>query len=576
MYSDKPALLKHKRRFHRGEIFYDVKPVQCGVCGKMLSSNSNLKIHMRIHTGEKPYKCEHCGISFMNDARLRLHRSREHGTVEVKGTSRLRVSSKKHKAHMPPTVQPSGDYTKLPCRYCGKFYRVPHIYDHEKHHEDPDAFKCDKCGRTYGSSASLKFHQKRCLDTDGSTTASMMRECRFCGRMFARAYLALHEKRHVEARIKRPFTCEICARCYSKEKALNAHMRRHTEVPKFACDVCGKACFSLAGLVMHQNTHKQKHCTLCDFVAHAHFELVRHLSDVHGTSMNPTKRLKLYKCDDCNYCTQYNSNMKKHVDNHRHSCVALPAPRPRTRFDKDRPVECHVCNFKTSRPHKLKDHMVSFHADNLSNFDNLVLVDLPQPITCHVCGAVIAHERTMLEHNLSCANKLNRWKCPHCSFSTNAKVNLSEHLSTHTGKRRYKCHLCSFTTAYRSGINGHLKREHGTKFSAIVNDVGLSKMDLVQSELENVKLDLREEEVEYFEVEEEPSHIQFQQVAGDDLEHDVEPFVVVGPQDFVEVEESQVAVEIEVDHEVELALEEIKRENALEDEAVMLLTDHHV
>ncbi|XP_074647917.1 uncharacterized protein LOC141903614 [Tubulanus polymorphus] len=160
---------------------------KCPYCNRLFRGRSYLRLHLRIHTGERPHKCPHCLKGFTTRDALNKH---------------LFVHTEDR---------------QFKCGECGKmFKRISHVKEHLKIHSSERPYECSCCNKRFKTSNACKVHIR-------THTSTAPWQCSFCSKSFReKGSLERHWRKHTGSK---PYECKHCKRRFSEHGTLNRHLR---------------------------------------------------------------------------------------------------------------------------------------------------------------------------------------------------------------------------------------------------------------------------------------------------------------------------------------------------------------
>lgn len=205
-----------------------------------------------------------------------------------------------------------------------------------------------------------------------------------------------HLKRHMLSHTgEKPHKCEHCPKSFAQKTDLNRHMSSHAVHYDFHCGSCGRG--------FPEESIKTQHEVNC--------------------------KTKRYICDICNYMTFSIGNLHLHQRKH----------------TGERPYTCPSCDKRFTRVAHLNQH-VKLHANEFE-------------IHCSMCGRGFADEHEMLQHELSCKNRM--FQCHMCHDVHHRMDNLKRHIKvTHMGEKEVLCEFCSKQFPAKSSLTKHVRICH--------------------------------------------------------------------------------------------------------------------
>lgn len=210
-----------KQHIYRVHTVIDA-PFPCAVCDSTFKLKDDLKLHQRIHTGEKPYTCTECDMAFTQAHSLSSH-------------MRTHTGEKPYK-----------------CSLCdSSFTLMSNLVTHERTHSGERPYKCDDCESSFTQHSALTIHRRRVH------TKEFPYKCEHCEKAFSCSQDRLnHTRTHTG---EKPYKCSECDGVFGDSSTLKKHVRTHTGERPYKCSECDFAAAVSHNLKTHvRRVHSQE------------------------------------------------------------------------------------------------------------------------------------------------------------------------------------------------------------------------------------------------------------------------------------------------------------------------------
>ncbi|XP_077497491.1 uncharacterized protein LOC144108084 [Amblyomma americanum] len=476
--------LKFHLRKHTGE-----RPFQCSHCSQAFARKHHLVVHLRIHTGEKPYQCHLCPGTFKHDTSLQRHLISHRGEKPYEchfcsKTFASRVAMKRHerKYHPEASVVLSGQIT-----WC--LFPLPDIIVTLRLQASLPVFLIKSKSAFHQSvDYSLPKHPylplvQTILPVNVDASGMFLETCSetcvpfLCAASAtSRSKCSTPPEKTLQEGMQR-YICPECGYATARSSNLKRHMRKHTGERPFRCSHCSQAFTRKHHLVIHLRIHtgeKPYHCHLCPRTFTHENSLQSHLISHRGE--------KPYKCRLCSKAFACRVAMKQHERKCQpEASMVLSGQITWCLFPL--PDIIVTLRLQASLPVFLIKSKSAFHQSvdySLPKHPYLPLVQTILPVnvdasgmfleTCSetcvpfLCAAsATSRSKCSTPPEKTLQEGMQRYICPECGYATARSSNLKRHMRKHTGERPFRCSHCSQAFTRKHHLVIHLRIHTGEK-----------------------------------------------------------------------------------------------------------------
>ena len=484
---------------------------ECDLCGKILSSSTNLLRHKMYHSAERPFVCEVCNKGFKDISNLKKHtliHKRIFPCYLCKKSflrkSQLEVHLRRHESRT--TFVKTGDSSKEVTM---------------RTFVDADGSRVEEMSMTAlggqqfeyknrivrADTSSLNGQMKNGMNVgkdpistvlDSSNTESLlqtvqdsvpaMKQSQIEGdkpvdKMFTVTMEGLQETpvpmnamnkepslqasdpEQVESRdIKFPpppeefvkvYQCGHCGKRTVQRGNMMRHLIHHLKDRPFACDECPKRFVDKGELFKHKKTHSKPYrCPQCNGAFAHNVQLIKHLQkeclgNMENLNYTVMEDGQTYKCDICGVEMKRLGNMIKHVGTH--SVGSCPS------WSKSSTLNRKV--IPSPKPSPGKPDAPYFYDSNRRAF------------FCGFCPKSFWKKANVQRHIQFHMKKGDQHKCHECDRSFSNSAAFQRHVLIH--QKPFKCDQCHLAFSRKIFLDAHKKKHNGSEIPVETPDYAL-------------------------------------------------------------------------------------------------------
>ncbi|XP_008284106.1 zinc finger protein 208-like [Stegastes partitus] len=484
------------------------KNLTCKECGKFFSRLSALVSHQLHHPKRKPFRCPECMMSYSHAASLFNHMK----TCSAQKKENISASKKEYnpkKTLLGPKI--------YHCEQCGKGFWSLGAYSHHKqsqtectdlrlrkgvgslhsvngHQRSSAKVACPVCGRKFRHRGIMALHMRK--HENGN------HKCELCNRSF-RLFSSLlrHQVVHsdqllpppiksfqhqVEQLKKNTYSCPDCGKLFSREKALQFHMKSHgyetghspssprstVGLEDLQCATCLAHFSNKVSLRAHQKLciKRESHVVAKTELLENNDDLKLHKESMEASTEESSDQFKVHaeiknETDDVgsleNPSTsnlEYNFYKRMHSEDVAKSNLAISVVFKKPKDEPSKGIfHCSECGRRFMTNAALGSHK-RWHKDKKWSRTSLKDDDLKPvshkaddgPFHCDKCDKQFFNHRVLKRHQMF---------SPHCHAKTEPDSDKSTESSSDTSEP-FACPECNKTFAKSSLLVSHYENEH--------------------------------------------------------------------------------------------------------------------